>query len=281
MRRALIFVAVIVLFAVAALYGWRATRGPARREIRNPVLKAQHRDEQLRRFLLSELQPIRLTNCDLQRFGEANDGGYLLCGNLLGRVGAGYSYGISGYDGWGCAISRRLTIPVHEYDCFDLTVPACRRGKTIFHGECVAGKPFTDNHGRVFDTPEHQFKKNGDAAKRIVMKIDVEGAEWETFIAAPDRVLDRIDQMAVEFHGSGEERFADAVLKLKRFFYVANLHFNNYNCDDKFAPFPTWAYEVLLVNKRLGKPDLSGAPVEQSPLNAPNNPKVPDCQKGR
>jgi hypothetical protein len=148
----------------------------------------------------------------------------------------------------------------------------------VFHGECVAGAPSTDKDGRVFDTPEHQFAKNGDKAKHLVMKIDVEGAEWDTFLAAPDPVLDQIDQLAVEFHGSGEERFADALLKLKRFFYIANLHFNNYSCVDDLAPFPSWAYEVLFVNKRLGKPDTSGAPAVQSPLNAPNKPSVPDCQ---
>jgi hypothetical protein len=271
MRRAAIYSVMIIAGALAAFYGWRTTREPERREITNPVLK-------VRRSLLAELQPIRLSNCELQRFGEANDGGYLLCGNLLAGVGAGYSYGISGYDGWGCEISRRLNVTVHEYDCFDLTVPACHGGNTVFHGECVADKPFTDKDRRVFDSPERQFRKNGDAAKHLVMKIDVEGAEWDTFIAAPDHVLEQIDQLAVEFHGSGEERFADAIRKLKRFFYVANLHFNNYSCDEKYAPFPAWAYEVLFVSKRLGKPDSSGVRADSSPLNTPNNPNVPDCQ---
>lgn len=271
MRRAALYTSIIVVAALAALYAWRTTREPERREITSPVLK-------LRRSLLAELQPIRLANCELQRFGEANDGGYLLCRNLLGSVGAGYSYGISGYDGWGCEISRRLNVKVHEYDCFDVTVPTCQGGNTVFHAECVADKPFTDKDGRLFDSPENQFRKNGDAAKHLVMKIDVEGAEWATFMAAPDSVIDQIDQLAVEFHGSGEQRFTDAILRLKRFFYIANLHFNNYSCDEKYAPFPSWAYEVLLVSKRLGKPDSSGAPVESSALNTPNNPQVADCQ---
>jgi hypothetical protein len=280
MRRvAVVFVA--TLAAVATFYGWRATHPPARIEIKNPVLREKHREEQLRQALLKELQPIKLSNCDLQRFGEANDGGYLLCGNLLAGVQSGYSYGISGYDGWGCDISRKLKVKVHQYDCFDLTEPVCEKGDTIFHGECVAGAPSTDKNGRIFDTPEHQFARNGDTGKHLVMKIDVEGAEWETFSAMPDQVLDQIDQLAVEFHGSGQERFGDALRKLKRFFYIANLHFNNYSCVDNAPPFPSWAYEVLLVSKRLAKPDASAAPPVPSSLNAPNNPKVPDCQATR
>src|SRR5262245_19552170 len=73
-----------------------------------------------RSALFAEIQPVRLTDCDLRRFGEPHDGGYPLCANLLGSVKAGYSYGLSGYDGWGCDVSRRLRIPVHQYDCFDL-----------------------------------------------------------------------------------------------------------------------------------------------------------------
>ena len=54
--------------------------------------------------------------------------------------------------------------------------------------------------GRLFDTIESQLAKNGDGSKRIVLKIDVEGAEWASFLAAPDELLQRIDQMSVEFH---------------------------------------------------------------------------------
>lgn len=269
---------IVAAASAAAIYGWRATHRDARREITNPHLKVERRAEQLRRFLFNELQPVRLANCELQRFGEPNDGGYLLCGNLLRGVQAGYSYGISGYDGWGCDISRRLEVKVHQYDCFDLTRPVCEGGDTVFHGECVGAAASKDKDGRVFDSPEHQVAKNGDAGKHLVIKMDVEGAEWDTFLAMPDDVLDRIDQLAVEFHGSGEDRFADVVLRLKQRFYVANLHFNNYSCVDDAAPFPTWAYEVLLVNKRIGKLDTSGAPLRPSDLNAPNNPKVADCQ---
>src|SRR5438067_13137387 len=96
---------VAVAAAAAAVYGWRMTHMPARREITNPQVRIDRRAAQVRRALFNELQPVRLANCELRRFGEANDGGYLLCGNLLHGVQSGYSYGISGYDGWGCQIS--------------------------------------------------------------------------------------------------------------------------------------------------------------------------------
>ncbi len=108
--------------------------------------------------------------------------------------------------------------------------------------------------------------------------MDVEGAEWDTFLRAPDALLDRIDQLSVEFHGASDERFIAAVLKLKRFFYVANLHFNNYSCQDGLAPFPAWAYEVLFVSRRLGVPAAPGTAGDPHQLDAPNNPQLADCQ---
>ena len=51
-----------------------------------------------RQVLFDMLQPVALTNCRLERFGETHDGGYLMCANLLDAVQSGYSYGISGYD---------------------------------------------------------------------------------------------------------------------------------------------------------------------------------------
>ena len=68
-----------------------------------------------RELLFSDLQPSWLANCTLKRYGEARDGGYLLCANLLGSARAGYSYGINGYDGWGCDVSRELGVVVHQY----------------------------------------------------------------------------------------------------------------------------------------------------------------------
>jgi hypothetical protein len=206
-----------------------------------------------------------------------NDCGYLLCANLLGEVKSAYSYGISGYDGWGCEVSRTLGVPVHQYDCFNLTRPVCEGGNTIFHGECIGTVPGLQE-GRPFDTLAGQIGKNGDTGKHLVVKMDVEGAEWDSFNDASEDVLQRIDQMAVEFHGFDQPRFMEAIVKLKGLFHVAHLHWNNYSCQEDKAPFPAWAYEVLFVNKRIGVPDPAGAVVLPHPADAPNTLDLPDCQ---
>jgi hypothetical protein len=231
-----------------------------------------------RQQLFDELQPVALAHCELARFGEPHDGGYLMCANLLDEVRSGYSYGIAGYDGWGCDISRRYDVAVHQYDCFDLTRPSCPEGRTVFHGECVAGRAFTDADGRRFDTIAAQLARNGDAEARVVMKMDVEGSEWESLLAAPDELLERIDQLAIEFHGVDGERYLDVVRRLKRVFHVAHLHFNNYSCRDDLAPFPAEAYEVLFVNRRVAEVDAARQVRLPHPLDTPTARDRPDCQ---
>lgn len=264
----------VVVAVTAALVIRNQLRVASNREVRRTEAL---RKEQARTDLFEEIQPVHVVNCELKRFGEPHDGGYPLCANLLDAVRAGYSYGISGYDGWGCDVSRQLRVPVHQYDCFDLRAPLCPGGNTVFHGECVGPRTVIDE-GRPFDTISNQVMKNGDAAVPVVMKVDVEGAEWDSFLAAPDSVFERIDQLDVEFHQVDDPKYVTTIRRLKQFFYVAHVHYNNFSCDESLRPFPSWAFEVLLVNKRIARSDGSPAPPSPPGVDGPNTPAWPDCQ---
>ncbi|HJY54423.1 MAG TPA: hypothetical protein VKD89_10385 [Candidatus Udaeobacter sp.] len=233
---------------------------------------------ELREAILAELQPVALKNCTLKRFGSANDGGYLMCENLIERLDAGYSYGVGTNDDWGCEVSRRYHVPVHQYDCFDRTQPICDGGTFVFHNECV-GNQVRYKGSRFFDTLENQISKNGDTGRRVIIKMDIEGGEWESLLAAPDELLASIPQLGMEMHGFDDPKILEVLRKLKRNFYLVNLHFNNWSCTRKAAPLPAWAYQVLWVNKRIGIVDPAAPiPARMSPLNAPDSPTWPDCQ---
>jgi hypothetical protein len=232
----------------------------------------------LREAILAELQPVVLKNCRFERFGSANDGGYLMCQNLIEPIDAGYSYGVGPNDDWGCQVSRRYHVPVHQYDCFDPARPTCDGGTFVFHNECVSDR--TDHRvSRFFDTLENQITKNGDNGRRLVLKMDIEGAEWDSLLAAPDALLASIPQIAMEMHGYDDPKILEVLHKLKRNFYLVNLHFNNWSCTPKAAPLPAWAYQVLWVNKRIGIVDPAApVPAPMSRLNAPDSPTWRDCQ---
>ncbi len=237
-------VGILVVHNQVKVYQGRQARAALRQQ-RHPVVQQPREVVERRQALFNMLQPVALTNCRMERFGEAHDGGYLMCGNLLDDVQAAYSYGIGGYDKWGCDMSRRLDLTVHQYDCFNTSQPACWGGETVFHAECVGGSRVTEE-GRVFDTIANQFAENGDGSKRVVLKIDVEGAEWDSLLALPDELLQRIDQMAVEFHWLedeqyrwvGDEKYLSVVRRLTQFFEVGNIHFNNVSCIGIWRPSP-------------------------------------------
>jgi hypothetical protein len=242
------------------------------------VVVDRARGRLLREAILAELLPVALTNCAFRRFGGANDAGYLMCENLIGTLGAAYSYGVGYNDDWGCDVSRAYQVPVHQYDCYDPNRPACPGGTFIFHDECVADRPRISGT-RVFDTLENQIARNGDRGRRLLVKMDIEGAEWDALLAAPDDLLMAIPQVAMEMHGYDDPKILEALRKLKRHFFIVNLHFNNWACTPEAAPLRSWAYQVLLVNKEVGVLDPSvSPPAPMSLLNAPDARSRPDCQ---
>jgi hypothetical protein len=242
-----------------------------------PRLRPQPTARQIRQQLLMELRPIALKNCMFRRFGSPNDGGYLMCENLLGNVKSAYSYGIGPADDWGCDVSQSYGLTVHQYDCFSPPLAGCPNRRSIFHNECV-GPSRTMIGSRFFDTLESHIVRNGDAGKALVVKMDIEGAELASLMATSAAVLERFDQLAMEIHGT-DRWFLQMVRKLKRTFYLVHLHYNNQACTIlRSSPLPASAYQVLFVNKRIGIPDPTRTPTLPNPLDAPDYALGHDCQ---
>jgi len=237
----------------------------------------------LQNLLFQEIRPVTLENCEWERFGGKSDGGYLMCSNLMENAEILYSYGIGGGDGWACDVSKVTGLSVHQYDCFDLRRPACPglpAEKFIFHEECVEGEKQTIE-GRIYDTILSHLEQNGDSEKTLIIKMDVEGSEWETLMNTPDETLSRIDQLSLEFHDVDKNLFQKLLLirRLKNHFYIVNIHFNNHACAYDISPFPAWAFQAQLVNKRIGKISEEDSGIfKPNPLNAPDTLAVPDCQ---
>src|SRR5437762_14185606 len=112
--------------------------------------------------------------------------------------------------------------------------------------------------------------------------MDIEGAEWDSLLAAPDELLASIPQIAMELHGFDDPKIVEVIRKLKRNFYLVNVHFNNWSCTPRAAPLPARAYQALWVNKCIGVLDPAApVPVPMSPLIARDSPTSPDYQLHR
>lgn len=268
----------IALFALLTVVACNSAAPSPAQPLRPMAPRTTDEARPIRQVILEELRPVALKNCALKRYGSMNDGGYLLCENLIAGLHGLYSYGIDTEDSFGCQVSTKFRLPAHQYDCFTDKRPTCRSVSPVFHDECVGPKAETIL-GQPFDTLSSQIARNGHAGQRVLVKIDIEGAEWDSIMATPDEVLERIDQMPMELHNASGQPSLDMIRKLKRTFYVVSLHFNNQACNPAAEPYPSWAFQVLLVNKRLGAIDASASgKAPGDPPDAPDDPTQPDCQ---
>lgn len=171
------------------------------------------------------------------RYGERNDGGYVMCDDDMDRGGlkAAYSYGIHGSDLWGNAISEKYKIPVFEYDCYDPKRPAkCPTCDLRFHNECITNN--TAPPHPKFRTLSQHLQRNGHSAAEessMLLKIDVEGTEWSVFETESAENLRKFREIVGEFHFLEDVKRHEGFLKavttiLDAGFVVDHIHGNNY-----------------------------------------------------
>jgi hypothetical protein len=145
-----------------------------------------------------------------------------------------------------------------------------------FHNECI-GPRAERIESRDFDTLTSQIRRNGDAGKTLLVKIGVEGAELESLMSTPDRVLDRIDQLAMEVHGA--DRATSISPEVETHISSRSSALQQSVVWRRWSPLPAWAYQVLLVNKRIGARDFTKPPPAlPHPLDAPDYGLGRDCQ---
>eukprot|EP00747_Dinoflagellata_sp_TGD_P033309 gnl/TRDRNA2_/TRDRNA2_136537_c1_seq2.p1 gnl/TRDRNA2_/TRDRNA2_136537_c1~~gnl/TRDRNA2_/TRDRNA2_136537_c1_seq2.p1 ORF type:complete len:514 (-),score=49.85 gnl/TRDRNA2_/TRDRNA2_136537_c1_seq2:18-1559(-) len=217
--------------------------------------------------------------CELARYGLENDGGYLMCSldgeNSVALVGA-YSYGIAGEDAWGEAIARTLGIVVHQYDCFDASRPVCKAPCLMeFHDECLTAQ--TSSFG---DTLAGHLEKNGHEGvgeAQLLLKLDIEGAEWGVLHGVKGHDLRKFRQIVVELHDSflmspvDERRLRLRVSMLSHLledFVIVHIHENN-ACED------AQCLEVTLIHRAYAVPTICRAPFGRHALEKTNFPTRP------
>ena len=117
----------------------------------------------------------------------------------------------------------------------------------------------------------------------LILKIDIEGAEWEVLESTPQSDLVRFDQIVGEFHGfiankSGQvglKRKVHILEKLLENFAIINVHPNNWGSYRiiKGTPVPD-VIELTFINKiLLNSKNFSKSTKFYSIQNSPCNPE--------
>ena len=201
------------------------------------------------------LRPFTLEGARKVRVGRFFDGGYVML-DRLGDVKVAYSLGINDDVSWDLDIASR-GISIFQYDH---TIAGLPEEHPLFHWEpvCIAGHI---DEAASCQTLEALIKRNGHEGRRdMILKCDIEGAEWALLRATPTTVLQSFQQIVLELHnmsfladyhhGNNVRR---ALLNLTASHRVVHVHANNFAPYEVIGGVPVPAVlELTLARKDEG-----------------------------
>ena len=159
------------------------------------VYSASTEDIQYLKKLELYFHPKRVKDYQLTRIGRDHDGGYVLIDDFRGGDKV-YSFGIADDVSWETDMAELYGKTIFMYDPTIEALPQNHR-RFCFHKNGIAGREM-DNE---YHTLPFFLNENGHFDQRdMVLKIDVEGAEWEVFSALEKTVLNQFSQITIEFH---------------------------------------------------------------------------------
>jgi len=163
---------------------------------------------------------------DLVRVGKNYDGGYVMIDDFS-KKSIAYSFGISNDISWEEWVASRY-IDVY---CYDHTIEGLphRNEKLHWYKYGIAG---TDRIEDSLLSMETLIEKNNhEAETKMILKMDVEGAEWEFIKSADSTLLDNFSQMTFELHYITDENHKEEIIaalrKINKTHQAVWIHANN------------------------------------------------------
>ncbi|MBR1421601.1 MAG: FkbM family methyltransferase [Selenomonadaceae bacterium] len=215
---------------------------------------------------------------DFIRAGRDGDGGYLLLNDFKPN-GIAYSFGISTDVTW----DNDMANCVYQIFMYDMTIDDIPKHRPEFHffKEGIGGKK--DPIKRL-DTLENFIARNGHQNQRnMILKMDVEGAEWDFLETVKSETLEQFDQIILEIHGLVLEmnvvksgRFISRLQKLNQTHQVIHIHGHNGDAAIKLEEmiFPN-CLEVTYANQKNYEFEDAEI-ILPHPLDKPNGSWLPE-----
>jgi hypothetical protein len=182
---------------------------------------------QMAKKVLSLLRPMDVVDGELIRRGRPNDGGYVVLKSGTEDATV-YSLGIGDDVSWDLDMAA-VGCTVYQYD------------------HSIAAPPMTDQNFKWFKlkigtTNDNETITVADAISRnghrecnnMILKMDIETAEWDVLQSIDERTLSQFSQIIVELHcvyTNGRDwiaKIAAVLCKVNKTHQVIHLHANNY-----------------------------------------------------
>jgi hypothetical protein len=187
-------------------------------------------------FSLIEIKSV--VGLKKKRFGSDADGGYVMIDNLDG-IDCAYSIGVGNEVSWDLELANR-GIPVLQYD-YSVDGPPVKHDLFTFYKkristskEAVSGSESIDG---IIDSHKHYKKK-------LLLKMDIEGSEWDVLADMKEDSLKLFDQIVIEIHDLSKvieypfrESASRALKRLNLHHTPVHVHGNNASRSFQFGDF--------------------------------------------
>ena len=186
-------------------------------------------------------------NVPKTRVGPNKDGGYVMLDSLFG-ASCMIGYGVNEAVHFDNEFVNKYNVPAYIFD-HTVNEPENLDPKITFTKEGIADK----NEAPLFTLQTH-VKRHVPDGEQFLLKMDIEGAEWDVFRTAD---LSRVTQLIAEIHDL--DKAPIEVLELiNEKFYLVHIHGNNhpkqpYVQIDRVRKMPTvlectWVRKDLVTN---------------------------------
>jgi len=226
------------------------------------------------------LKPQKVNGYGEIRLGRINDGGYVMIDDFKG-INCAFSFGISGDDSWDVGMAEK-GISVYQFD-YSIDESPSSHPLLYFSKKRISSEPANGN-ATIPDLVDKY--SNGDHAD-IILKMDIEGAEWNVLDACPVEYLKHFKQIVCEFHSLSQLEnsiflsiFRRVFEKLNTAFSIVHIHANNwgpiFNISNIVIPD---VLEITFVNNDYYTVSPSDE-IFPTKLDMPNRADQPDIFLG-
>ncbi len=231
------------------------------------------------RSLLHVMDPV---GASFIRKGGSVDGGYVMVDHNLNNAIV-YSLGVGNDVSWDMDMAN-MGCQIFLYDHTVKRLPAEHPNFHWFKTG-IAGKPSDD---KTFCTIEDLIAQNGHKGRTdLILKTDIESAEWDMFADMPEEVLCQFSQIVGEFHRIArfvDPQYRDAMLralrKINKHFQLVHAHANNLTGMILIAGVPIYYCMELAFVRRSDHTFEETKRSFPSALDFPCVPGLPDMFLG-
>jgi len=247
-----------------------------------PLALASGQHNWLLHEILALLLPHKVCGFDKVRLGNDRDGGYVMLDDFVGTCAA-LSLGIGDDVSWDLAVANRI-LPVLQFDHAVRRPPIAHPRFAFFQEKVVPSEPALETECTIATILARYAAAD---EKDFILKMDIEGDEWDILRVIDPDTLGRFRQIICEFHELHRLRYPAERLralqvfrKLSRSHCVVHVHGNNHRPIEVVGDISIPDVLEITWVRRKDYKLLPARTVFPTELDRPNNPYLPDHRLG-